>query len=196
MSQSQWAGTIRKLWPTELNKFRDHLLRLDKQARRLRFGHGVSDDFLLDYVGRTDLTEALIWGYFEDGEIHAAAELRKLGEVWGEQAEGAFSVESAYQDRGIGTELMGRVIRAARNRHVRHLFVCCLAENAKMQRIARKHHANLTFEYGEVLGDIIPANSNYASIVGEAMEDRLGFAMAVLDLQKGLFSRQEKDFAA
>ena len=40
------AGTIRKLWPTETDKFRDHLLRLDKTNRRLRFAHGVSDAFI------------------------------------------------------------------------------------------------------------------------------------------------------
>ena len=195
MSETQsWGGTIRKLWPTENDKFRDHLLRLDKKARHLRFGHGVSDEFILDYAARTNLSDSLVWGYFEDAEIHAVAELRKLGEApvdarWGDEAEAAFSVESVYQDRGIGSELMGRVIRAARNRHIAHLFVCCLSENAKMQRIAGKHHAKLSFEYGEVLGDIIPANSNYATIMGEAMEDRLGFAMAVFDLQKGFFAR-------
>ena len=45
------TGTIRKLWPTETDKFRDHLLRLDKTNRRLRFAHGVSDSFIEDYPG-------------------------------------------------------------------------------------------------------------------------------------------------
>ena len=55
MSQHQFSGgNIRKLWPTETDKFRDHLLRLDKMSRRLRFAHGVSDAFIEDYAGRTD----------------------------------------------------------------------------------------------------------------------------------------------
>src|SRR5438128_1494072 len=44
MNERQFSGgNIRKLWPTETEKFRDHLLRLDKMSRRLRFAHGVSD---------------------------------------------------------------------------------------------------------------------------------------------------------
>ena len=53
MSERQFSGgNIRKLWPTETDKFRDHLLRLDKTSRRLRFAHGVSDAFIEDYAAR------------------------------------------------------------------------------------------------------------------------------------------------
>jgi GNAT superfamily N-acetyltransferase len=123
---------------------------------------------------------------FEGGEIRAVAELRKLGDTWGPEAEAAFSVETEFQDQGIGSELMGRVIRAARNRGVQRLYMSCLAENSKMQAIARKHEADLRFEYGEVIGEIVPQNPNYFSILAEAVEDRVGFMMAVLDLQSRL----------
>ena len=98
-----WGGTIRKLWPTESDKFRDHLLRLDKETRRLRFAHGVSDSFVADYADRMSDMGGIVYGYFVDGEMRAAAELRKLGDVWGHEAEAAFSVERSYQDAGIGT---------------------------------------------------------------------------------------------
>jgi GNAT superfamily N-acetyltransferase len=98
-------------------------------------------------------------------------------------AEAAFSVEKPYQDLGIGSELMGRVIRAARNRGIPRLYMSCLAENSKMQAIARKYDADLRFEYGEVIGEILPGSPNYFSIFAEAVEDRVGFMMAVLDLQ-------------
>ena len=78
---------------------------------------------------------------------------------------------------------MGRVIRSARNRGVHHLFMSCLAENGKMQAIARKHEADLRFEYGEVIGDIVPQEANYFSLLAEAVEDRVGYMMAVLDVQ-------------
>ena len=89
--------------------------------------------------------------------MRAAAELKKLGDTWGREAEAAFSVEQPLQEHGIGTELMGRVIRAARNRGVQHLCISCLAENSKMQAIARHFEAELRFEYGEVVGEIVPA---------------------------------------
>lgn len=179
-------GHVRKLWPQEIDRYRDHMLRLDLGARRMRFAHSVSDGFIEDYASRVLDMGSVVYGYFLDGELRAAAELRKLGDSWGTEAEAAFSVEKDYQDKGIGTELMGRVIRAARNRGVRHLYMSCLAENTKMQAIARKHEADLRFEYGEVVGDIVPESPNYFSILAEAVEDRVGYMMAVLDLQKRL----------
>jgi GNAT superfamily N-acetyltransferase len=179
-------GSIRKLWPTETDAFSDHLLRLDRDNRRLRFAHGVSDAFIADYAARMNEMGSIVYGYTVDGQIRAAAELRKLGDEWGEEAEAAFSVETAFQDQGIGSELMGRVIRAARNRGIQRLWMSCLAENSKMQSIARKHEADLRFEYGEVIGEIVPQDANYFSMIAEAVEDRVGFMMAVLDLQSRL----------
>ena len=181
--QKTLGGTICKIWPTEADKFRDHLLRLDGESRRMRFAHGVSDSFIEDYASRMSEMGSVVYGYYADGAVHGAAELRKLGDGWGPEAEAAFSVEREYQDHGLGSELMGRVIRAARNRGVQRLYMSCLAENSKMQAIARKHEADLRFEYGEVVGEIVPVEPNYFSILQEAVEDRVGYMMAVLDLQ-------------
>jgi GNAT superfamily N-acetyltransferase len=179
-------GSIRKLWPTETDQFRDHLLRLDRDNRRQRFAHGVSDGFIIDYASRMNDMGSIVYGYSVDGQVRAAAELRKLGDTWGEEAEAAFSVEGAFQDQGVGSELMGRVIRTARNRGIQRLYMSCLAENSKMQAIARKHEADLRFEYGEVIGEIVPQDANYFSMIAEAVEDRVGYMMAVLDLQNRL----------
>lgn len=178
-----WGGSIRKLWATEKDKFRDHLLRLDKESRRMRFAHAVSDDFIVDYASRMNDMGSIVYGFLEGGDLRAAAELRKLSNVWGEEAEAAFSVEPEWQDNGIGTELMGRVIRAARNRGIKRLYMSCLAENAKMQAIARKHEALLRFEYGDVIGEIVPDVPDFFSVLTEEMEDRVGLMMAVLDLR-------------
>jgi GNAT superfamily N-acetyltransferase len=176
-------GVIRRLWPTEANKFRDHLLRLDRDSRRLRFAHAVSDTFIEEYASRMSEYGSVVYGYLVDGQVHGAAELRRLGDTWGEEAEAAFSVEKPYQDRGVGSDLMGRVVRAARNRRIKRLYMSCLAENARMQVIAKKHEAVLRFEYGEVIGEILPEQPNYFSIMAEAAEDRVGFMIAVLELQ-------------
>ena len=119
MSSSQdWGGIIRKLWPTESEKFRDHLLRLDKTNRRQRFGYTTSDEFLIEYAERANITGSILYGYIEDGQVRASAELRRVFEHWNDGAEAAFSVEHAFQNRGLGSELLGRVVRAARNRGV------------------------------------------------------------------------------
>ena len=38
------GAVIRKLWIGEADQYREHLLRLDPQSRRSRFGGAVSDD--------------------------------------------------------------------------------------------------------------------------------------------------------
>lgn len=187
MSEKQhMVGSIRKLWPTETGAFASHLRRLDTESRRMRFAHSVSDGFIDDYAARMNDMGSIVYAYIIDGEVRAAAELRKLGDRWGTEAEAAFSVERDFQDHGIGTDLMGRVIRSARNRGINHLYMSCLAENSKMQSIARKYEAELKFEYGEVVGEILPDSPNYFSMLAEAVEDRVGYMMAVLDLQKRL----------
>ena len=55
-----------------------------------------------------------------------------------------------------------------------------------MQTIAREYEADLKFEYGEVIGEILPETPNYFSILAEAAEDRVGFMIAVLELQSRL----------
>src|SRR5262245_8466094 len=180
------VGSIRRLWPTETDKFRDHLLRLDRESRRMRFAHSVSDTFIDTYAGRMGEFGSLVFGHIIDGRVRGAAELRRLGDIWGEEAEAAFSVEQPYQDHGVGTELMGRVVRAARNRAIRRLYMSCLAENARMQAIARKHAAVLRFEAGDVVGEILPEQADYYSLATEAAADRMGFIIAVLDLQTRL----------
>ena len=170
---------------SETQAFCEHLLRLDPDNRRMRFAHAVSDSFIKDYADRMSDLGSIIYGGFDTkGALRASAELRKLGPDWNTSAEAAFSVETPYQDRGLGTLLMGRIIRSARNRGVQHLYMSCLAENAAMQTIAKKHSASLRFEYGEVVGDIIPEHSDLFSQFSEAVEDRVGFLMAVIDLDR------------
>ena len=182
-ASQNWGGNIRKLGAREQDKLKDHLLRLDKESRRLRFAHGVSDAFLEDYVSKINDMNGLVYGFFIGEELHAAAELRKLGETWGREAEAAFSVEKPYQDLGIGRELMGRVIRAARNRGVHLLFVNCLAENGKMQALAKRHQAVLHYSHGDVYGEIIPKGPSAMSLLEEAVDDQQAYFRTMLNLQ-------------
>jgi RimJ/RimL family protein N-acetyltransferase len=176
-----WGGTIRKLWFTETEKFRDHLLRLDTESRRMRFGMGVDDDFIHRYAEQTNRFQSVIYGFFVDRDMRAAAELRRIGDNWHGEAEAAFSVEPEYQDFGVGTELLGRIIVAARNRGVDRIYMNCLAENRKMQRIAKKYEADLYFDHGEVVGQLKPAYPTPMSVWSEVMDNSNGFVMAVLE---------------
>jgi GNAT superfamily N-acetyltransferase len=175
------GGTIRKLWFTESKKFRDHLLRLDEESRRLRFCMGVDDEFIKKYTSQSNVYDNITYGFFVGNEMYAAAELRMIGDSWSGLAEAAFSVEREFQDSGIGTELFGRLIVTARNHGVNRLYISCLASNRKMQRIAKKYEAELTFDHGEVVGRLRTSIPAPLSLWSEAINERTGHVMAVFE---------------
>jgi hypothetical protein len=63
------GGMIRKLWVSEIDKYRDHLLRLDSASRRNRFGGGVSDESIHNYVDSPIALDTVMYGFFVDGVI-------------------------------------------------------------------------------------------------------------------------------
>lgn len=185
-SSSLITGKVRKLLAREQPLFRDHLLRLCPDGRRMRFASNVSDDYVKTYAARMTERDGIVYAYIVDGDVRGAAELRRLHNAWPPEAEAAFSVEEPWHNQGIATVLMGRIIRAARNRGVSRLVMSCLTDNAKMQMIARKYKADLQWEDGSILAKIRTINADYMSLAAEAIEDRVGLVMAALDLQARL----------
>ena len=180
------GGLIRKLWVGEADRYRDHLLRLDRDSRHSRFGGGVSDAFIRNYVGRTFALCAAVHGYFVDGVLRGAAELRPLGPTLAREAEAAFSIEAPWQSHGVGSALLDRTLLAARNRGIKTLHMACLANNRRMQELARKFDAELSFDFGGVVGEVAAARPTPLSVLREFVNDGHGFATAVLDVQSRL----------
>jgi GNAT superfamily N-acetyltransferase len=180
------GGTIRKLWLGEADAYRDHLLRLDPMSRHSRFSGGVADDFIRDYVGTTFRLDSVVHGFFVDGVLRGAAELRPLGPHLSLEAEAAFSIESDWQSHGVGSMLLDRTLLTARNRGIKHLHMACLANNRRMQELARKFSAELSFDFGSVVGEVVAARPTPMSVLREIVADGHGFATALLDVQSRL----------
>ncbi len=177
------GGMIRKLWVSEIDKYRDHLLRLDSASRRNRFGGGVSDESIHNYVDSPIALDTVMYSFFVDGVMRGAAELRPLGVRFPRQGEAAFSVEKPWQSYGVGSALLRRTLLTARNRGFRLLHMSCLADNRRMQQLARKFDAELYFHFGSVVGEVESSRANPLSVMKEIMADGHGFATAMLDLQ-------------
>lgn len=183
MNELSRSGSIRKLWVADTAAFRDHLMRLDPQTRRNRFGMAAGDDFVRRYAETSFALDTLIHGIFIGGDLVGVGELRSLGRSRSD-AEAAFSVETDWQSRGFGSKLMERVLLAARNRRIEKLYMNCLASNGQMQRLARRHGADLEYEGGDVVGIVVPQTPSPASWLREAVRDGYGWASAVVDMQK------------
>ncbi len=181
------GGTVRKLWIGETDAYRDHLLRLDRDSRHTRFSGAVSDEFIARHAATATDLGVVVHGFFVDGVMRGAAELRRNGSMVGamasNEAEAAFSIEQEWQSHGVGTVLLERTLLSARNRGITHLRMDCLAENRRMQQLARKFEAGLTFDFGSVVGEVDPPRSTPLSLMREAFEDAHGVAARMLDAQ-------------
>jgi GNAT superfamily N-acetyltransferase len=180
------GGLIRKMWIGEAYKYRDHLLRLDPESRHRRFGGGVSDAYIRNYIDTTLWLDSIVHGFFAGGKLRGAAELRPIGGRFSKQAEAAFSVENEWQSHGVGSALLERTLLVARNRGIAHLHMACLADNRRMQQLARKFDAELTFDFGEVVAEVEAPHPTPLSLMRELVSDGQGLATAILEAQSRL----------
>jgi GNAT superfamily N-acetyltransferase len=97
--------------------------------------------------------------------------------------EAAFSIEQLWQSHGVGTVLLERTLLSARNRGIKSLQMHCLADNQRMQQLARKFEADLKFDFGSVVGEVDPPRYTPMSLLREAVVDAHGVANAILDVQ-------------
>lgn len=172
---------FRRLNKSDAPAMRAHLMRLDPHTRRMRFCGPASDVFIENRVIGLDWASSVIIGAFIDGMLRGVGEVVRVRMVPESSAEIALSVEPSFQDAGIGTELLRRLLVAARNRYIQKVFMLCLSENVKMQRVARKFDADLIRDSGEVEGRIRTPWPSYQSLMEELMSDGLGFYQAVFD---------------
>jgi GNAT superfamily N-acetyltransferase len=181
------GGMIRKLWIGESDAYRDHLLRLDRDSRNRRFSGAVSDDFVARHAATANEIGVVVHGFFVEGKLRGAAELRRIGSLLVREAEAAFSVEQPWQSQGVGTVLLERTILSARNRGINTLHMHCISDNRRMQQLAQKFDANLKFDFGSVVGEVAAARSTPLSLMRELLADADGVANAILEAQARLF---------
>ncbi|MBV8792734.1 MAG: GNAT family N-acetyltransferase [Pseudolabrys sp.] len=176
-------GSVRKLWLGETEAYASHLLRLDNESRRRRFSGAMSDELIRRHAASATGLGTVVHGFFVDGVLRGSAELRvyQPGE-----AEAAFSIELPWQSHGVGSALLERTLLSARNRGVKRLRMHCLADNQRMQQLARKFAADLHFDFGSVIGEVDPPRSTALSLTREIMEDAHGVAHAIFEAQARL----------
>lgn len=149
-----WRGIVRQLRPSDLPRFREHLLRLDAESRHDRFNGVTNDAYLSAYAERSFRDGATVIGYVEDGKVLGAAELHERPDLPEPTGEIAFSVEHELQHRGIGSALFERLITNARGLGYEKLRVTTHPGNLAMRTLARKFDAHLSFENLETVGVI------------------------------------------
>jgi GNAT superfamily N-acetyltransferase len=139
-----------------------------------------------DYATLATSIDIVIHGFFVNGTMRGAAELRPIGASVAREAETAFSIEEPWQSHGVGSALLERTLLAARNRGITFLHMACLADNERMQQLARKFDAELRFDFGSMVGEVAAPHPTPLSVAREIVADTHGFATALLDVQARL----------
>jgi len=111
--RSEATAMIRRLVSRERDQVREHLLRLDDEDRRLRFGGPVSPARIDAHCAELDPGRVLVLSYLVAGEARGIGELRPLPGSWPRAAEAAISVERVFQGQGIGSALLRRLTLVA-----------------------------------------------------------------------------------
>lgn len=170
------AALTRELRADELPALATHLLALDAEDRRLRFGSPMSDPRIVDYVRHIPLEHDAVFVVTDDElAIVAAAHLARSYEV----AEIGLSVLREVRGRGLGSALFERCITRARNWRLRALFSACLAENETMVYLSRKHGLSGHAADGTAAGHLsLPAPTS-----SSMTEDLVREQLALFDLE-------------
>jgi hypothetical protein len=174
-------AAYRRLISTDVSLYCEHLLRLDGDSRYARFSGFLSDASIRSHCARIDWRNTMVIGFFRDGQLRGAAEIRYEAKLFPSSAELAFSVEKAFQGSRIGSGLMKRTLAILGNRGVAQAHVVCLLTNHRMQRLALKFRSDVRASRGEVFMTVTVPPVNAASLMVEWLDGYLGWLGSNLD---------------
>jgi GNAT superfamily N-acetyltransferase len=154
-----------------------HLIALDPEDRRLRFGVPQSRAAIAAYVERINYGSDILFGvYGEELALQGVAHLA-LGSGF---AELGVSVLPRARREGIGGALMSRAAEFARNRSITRLYVYCLAENFAMIRLARRCGMHVVVQSGDADAHLVLPAASPVSVISEFIADRVALLDYVL----------------
>lgn len=150
------ATPIRPLARMDIEKYGEHLKRLDHEDRILRFCHAVKDEAIDNVVGkireRMARGEDEIFAHFSpSGELLGAAHV-SIGNFEGGEnriAEVGISVLPEGRGQGIAKALMERAILHAGNRRCERLVTMCLVTNEGMDKLAKSVGMEVRHDFEE-----------------------------------------------
>ena len=164
-----------------------HLLSLDKEDLRLRFGYTPTDSIIEQYVTNSwDKVDHRWYGIYHPEYDGVVATLH-AAQMDSETAELGFTVCKELRRHGLGDALFNRGAVWAKARGIKKLFMHCLSENRAVQHIAKKNGMHVVTMFGGEAEADLALPYDPAAIVSQALIDHI----AVYDM---LFVNQLKLF--
>jgi RimJ/RimL family protein N-acetyltransferase len=169
------AVPVRELHAGYRKEILDHLLQLNDEDRRLRFGTQTPDEVIHHYVEKLDFNRDSVFGVFDlDLKLIGMAHLAYLPALNGQVRAAEFGVSVLPEGRaqGLGTALLQRSAVHSRNTRVETLYVHCLANNKAMMHLAQKAGMSVEYAYGDADAYLKLPPASPATIVEEAANEQ------------------------
>jgi RimJ/RimL family protein N-acetyltransferase len=166
---------VRELHAAHRERILQHLLQLNEEDRRLRFGTQTPDEVIHRYVENLNFNRDAIFGSFDSQlNLIGMAHLAYLPETKGQPLAAEFGVSVLPNGRGqgIGTALLARASVHSRNTRIEILFVHCLANNRAMMHLAQKAGMLVEYAYGDADAYLKLPPANSGTIVEEAANEQ------------------------
>ena len=177
------AVPVRELHAGYRAEILNHLLQLNDEDRRLRFGTQTPDEVISHYVEHLDFNKDVVFGVFDlDLKLIGMAHLAYMPEIKGQARAAEFGVSVLPEGRGqgLGTALLQRSAVHSRNTRIETLYVHCLANNKAMMHLAQKAGMRVEYAYGDADAYLKLSPASPATIVEEAANEQwadLDYAM-------------------
>jgi GNAT superfamily N-acetyltransferase len=182
------ATAVRELGTLDRAAYERHLLLLESEDRRLRFGTPVADIVIRRYVAGIDFDRDALFGVFDDRlELVAAAHLARGDD----HAELGVSVLPGHRNAGFGGALLERSALRARNWRRPKLFMHCLKENETMMHLARKRGMHVVADGGEADAWLELPGPDAASYFGDVFAQRVALFDFTLKALRPRFPKLE-----
>lgn len=173
MTKDNFTPSVQPLWGEHQADIIEHLLSLQGEARRLRFGTQITDEAIRKYVDRIKPADRLYGVYDDDMKLIAFCHVAMFEENRVSAGEIGLSVDDQYRDKKIGTALFRFVVRGLRARGVKILYSYCLSENKAMRKLAVNEKMCLVTEGGDYEAKIRLQDPSIYDIMIEPMHESI-----------------------
>ena len=176
----------RKLNVLDIEKLVDHLCSLQGEDRRLRFGVGLTDEAIRNYVEKSFKDEKSQWfGCDSKGKIVSACHVA----IYNNEGELGCSVDKEYRGQGLAQEMFDRAVIYLRRNEITEVYMHCLTENQVMKHIAKKNDMVVISCDGETDAKVKVEPPTPVTIYKDAYLDRVALYDMLIRSQSEVYER-------
>jgi RimJ/RimL family protein N-acetyltransferase len=162
-----------------------HLLSLDNEDLRLRFGYTPTDSIIEKYVDDSWDKRGNQWFGVYDTKIDGLIATLHVSLMNHSAAEIGCTVLSDYRNNGIGSDLFVRGTTWAKANDVKEIYIYCLSENKAIQKIVKNNQMHIvTIERGEAEATLSTPYDPLATIKDVLLDRVAVYDMILLNQQK------------